>query len=257
MNLNQQYQENLYIPPPKKAIKATIDEILSIAEKRLNKDRKDLVVLDVGSGHGIYSNYLAKIVKRVIGVEPYFNAYKASLKLQKKNKLTFFNLPVEKLNTKERFDVVVCLTVLEHMPDQKKSLKKIYLLMKNNSIMYLTAPNKLWPIENHYGLPFLSWLPLSIANHYMKITGKRISYLDSSYSKTYFGLIKLLKQYRWEFQFFVPDINAAYLGCGYSNLNPFHKYVKNIGIFLIKKIHIFWLFSKGFIVIVEKRIKSK
>jgi|SRR3989344_406570 len=168
MNLIQQYQKNLYIPPSQKAIKATIDEILNLAEERLDKDRKDLVVLDVGSGHGIYANYLAKKVKKVIGVEPYLNAYKVSLKFQKKNKLSFFNLPIEKLYTKEKFDVVVCLTVLEHMPDQKESLKKIYLLMKNNSIMYLTAPNKLWPIENHYGLPFLSWLPLSIANHYLK-----------------------------------------------------------------------------------------
>lgn len=95
------------------------------------------------------------------------------------------------------------------------------------------------------------------SDQFMKITGKGISYLDSSYSKTYFGLIKLLKQYRWEFQFLVPDANAAYLGCGYSNLDPFHKYAKNIGVFLINKASIFWLFSKGFIVIVEKRIKSK
>lgn len=257
MNLNQQYQENLYIPPPTKAIKATINEILNLAEKKLNKDKKSLVVLDVGSGHGIYSNYLAKVVKRVIGVEPYFNAYKASLKLGRKKKLTFLNLPVEKLNTKEKFDVVVCLTVLEHMPNQQKSLKKIYSLMKNNSIMYLTAPNKLWPIENHYGLPFLSWLPLPIANLYMRIAGKGTSYIDSSYSRTYFGLRKLLRQFKWEFKFLVPDVNAAYLGCGYFNLDPFHKYAKNIGVFLINKASIFWLFSKGFIVIVEKRIKSK
>ena len=252
MNLQQGYQENIYIPPSEKAIRVTVDQILTIAEKKLHKKRKEMVVLDVGSGHGIYSNYLAKRVKKVVGVEPYLPAYNASLKLQKKDKIIFYNTSVEHLKTKERFDVVVCLTVLEHMPNQEKSLQKIYSLMKRNSIMYLTAPNKLWPVENHYGLPFLSWLPLPLANFYMRITGKGDSYKDSSYSKTYFGLINLLKKYNWDFQFFLPPSDAAYLGCGYKNLPPLYKYIKSLGIAIIKVMPIFWVISKGFIVIVHK-----
>jgi SAM-dependent methyltransferase len=253
MNLNQGYQEKLYVPPSSIAVKATIDEILTLAEKKIQKKRKDMVVLDVGSGHGIYSKYLAKNVKKVIGVEPYLKAYNASLKFQKKDKIKFHNIPVEDLKTQEKFDVVVCLTIIEHMPNQKKSLQKIHSLMNKNSIMYLTAPNKLWPVESHYGLLFLSWLPLPLANIYMRIVGKGDSYEDSSYSKTYFGLISLLERYKWKFEFFVPPSDAPYLGCGYDNLSPFYENLKNIGIILIKHVQLFWVFSKGFIVIVHKK----
>lgn len=253
MNLCQIYRENIYVPPSPKAIRATIDQVLETAEEKLHKKRQDMIVLDVGSGHGLYSNYLAKNVRKVIGVEPYLSAYKASLKFQRQGKVIMYNVLVEDLKVKEKFDVVVCLTVLEHMPDQEKSLQKIYSLMKKESIMYLTVPNKLWPIENHYGLPFLSWLPLPLANFYMSIMGRGKSYKDSSYSKTYFGLRNLLKKYDWTFNFFLPHPNAFYLGCGYKDLPYLHKHIKNFGIALIRRMPIFWVFSKGFIVYAHKK----
>ena len=52
MNLIQQYQKNLYIPPSQKAIKATIDEILNLAGF-LEKHIEDYVKLVRNELNGI------------------------------------------------------------------------------------------------------------------------------------------------------------------------------------------------------------
>lgn len=253
MNLNQQYIEgkNGILSPH--VVSSTVNEIIGIAKKKLNKKINDMILLDVGSGSGEYSSEFAKFVKKVVGVEPYYNDYIASVKLKNPNKIAYYNVLVEDFKTKDKFDLVLCLTTLEHMPNQEKSFQKIYGLMKKNSLVYLTAPNKLWPYENHYRLPFLSWLPLPIANLYMRITGRGKSYQDSSYSRAYFGLISLLKKFDWDFEFFLPHPNAPYLSCGNIGKRSFYNIIKNVGIALIRKMPIFWIFSKGFIVIIHKK----
>lgn len=251
MDLHQHYQEKYYRPLPLDIIKSTVREILSIAEKKTGKNRKELLLLDVGSGYGEYANEFANYVKKVVGIEPYLEAYLSSVKSTKSKKVKFYNTLIEEFKTKEKFDLVVSLTTLEHMPNAEKSFKRIYGLMKKNSVLYLTAPNKLWPYENHYYLPFLSWLPLPLANIYLKISDKGNSYEDSSYSKTYFGLKSFLKKFSWDFEFYLPDTNAAYLGCGRVNF-PYNL-IKDIGISLIRKIPILWVISKGFIVLAHKK----
>lgn len=253
MNLNQKYQESDSEPYPQAVISSLIKEILSIAEKKLNKKPGEMSILDVGSGRGEYSREFAKYVKKVVGVEPYLKAYSYSIKNNHAKNVSHYNILIEEFKENEKFDVAVSLTTLEHMPEAEKSLNQIYELMKDNSVLYLTAPNKLWPYDNHYRLPFLTWLPLPIANLYMKIMKRGNSYQDCSYSRTYFGLIALLKKFDWNFEFLLPDPKAAYLGCRRSpSLFPYET-IKNFGIALIKRMPIFWIFSKGFIVVAHKK----
>lgn len=227
-----------------KLYRDTIRDILTITKKRLGKKNKDLVVLDVGSGLGSYSYELSKRVKHVVGVEPDKNAFK--LAVSRKN-LTFYNTLIEKFDTKLRFDLVISLTTLEHMPDATASFKRIFKLLKPGGIIYLTAPNKLWPYEIHYKLWFLNYLPLPLANLYVKIMRKGKSFEDSSYAKTYFGMKKFLKQFPCEFDFVIPDPNAFYIGCEEGS-----KLFRVMGINLIKHFPFMWIFSKGFIVVARK-----
>lgn len=249
--MKQDYQERYYKPLPPHVIKAMVGEILTVTKLKLQKKTESLTVLDVGSGQGEYARELAKYVKKVVGVEPYFDAYRASVKLTKNKNVIYYNKLVENLNLSEKFDLVVSLTTLEHMPNVEKSFKRMYELMDRDSMMYLTAPNKLWPYDHHYKLPFITWLPLWLADFYLKITGRGESYKDCSYSKTYFGLKSLLKKFDWNFEFFVPEVNSFYLGCGEES-SCLYTFIKKIGIFLVKTNPLFWIISKGFIVIVQK-----
>jgi len=236
---------------PRVAIEEAVKDILSITEKALGKSRKNLTVLDIGSGFGIYSREFAKYVKKVVGAEPFKDAYEKAIKINRRSNVKFVNDLIEDYKGKEQFDLAVSLTTLEHMPHAEKSFRNVFKLMKKNSIFYLTAPNKLWPVEPHYALPFLSWLPLPIANIYLQITGKGKSYKESSYSRTYFGMKKLFGKFPYRYSFVLPSPNAIYLGCGTKNLSNTIK--RRVGIWLIKKLPIFWMFSKGFIMVIRKK----
>lgn len=236
---------------PRIAIEEAIKDILSITEKELGKSRKNLTVLDIGSGFGMYSQEFAKYVKKVVGVEPFKDAYEKAIKINCRSNIKFVHSLIEDYEGKERFDLAVSLTTLEHMSHAEKSFRNIFKLMKKNSMLYLTAPNKLWPIEPHYALPFLSWLPLSLANIYLQITGRGKSYKESSYSRTYFGMKKLFDRFPYEYSFVLPSSDAVYLGCGTKSLSNTIK--RRGGIWLIKKLPIFWMFSKGFIMIIKKK----
>lgn len=232
--------------------KDLVKDILLLASARLGKPAKELTVLDVGSGIGLYSRSLAKYVKRVVGVEPFSRTYNKALKINLRN-LKFYNFKIEDFDTDIRFDLVLSLTTLEHMPDAEKSFRKIFKLMKPGGLIYLTAPNKLWPYENHYNLWFLSWLPLPLANQYMKIAGRGRSYEDSSYSKTYFGIKSFFNKFPCKYEFILPNPGSLYLGCGSKKKT--YQFVKNVGIMLIKRFPILWVFSKGFILLIQKNRK--
>lgn len=243
MEFNQHYWLNPHYLPPK-LYRDTVCDILAIATKRLCKKSKDLVVLDVGSGLGIYSYEFSKKVKQVIGVEPDKNAFKLSVK---RNNLTFYNTLIENFDTKLRFDLIVSLTTLEHMPDATDSFKKMFKLLKTRGIMFVTAPNKLWPYEYHYKLWFLNYLPLSLANLYVRIFRRGKSFEDSSHAKTYSGIKKFFNQFPCKYEFFLPNPNASYLGCEQGS-----KLLRNVGINLIEHFPFMWMFSKGFILVIQK-----
>lgn len=237
----------------KSIVNSAVEEILSVARLELKRPLKELTVLDVGCGSGEYSFALEKYVKKVVGVEPYGPIYECALvnKRKLKSRVLFFNKPIEEFSSDEKFDLVVSLTTLEHMPNAEKSFQRIFSLMKKGGIIYLTAPNKLWPIESHYKLPFLSWLPLPIANFYVRIAGKADSYEDCSYSKTYFGVRRFFNKFPCGCKFVLPqNPNSSFIGS--NTRSSFYQVIKKVGIALIKRHPFFWIFSKGFIMVVRK-----
>lgn len=254
-NFEQQYYKTRNpVSKTKEVIKSHVEEVISSIYPYLKKPLKEVSVLDVGSGQGEYSFELAKHVKKVVGVEPYREPYEVSIlgNMRSRSKIEFYNVPIEKFRSKEKFDLVLCLTVIEHMPNAEKSFQQIFKLLKRGGVIYLTAPNRLWPVESHYKLLFLSWLPAPLANLYMRLSGRGKSYTDSAYSKTYFGMRAFFEQFPCEYKFVLPkNIEGSFMGCGSSG--PLHKMLVKIGVFLIREVPLFWVFSKGFIMIIQKR----
>lgn len=252
---NQEYFKTIdpsaFSPP---VVKAAIEEITNIALQELGKPLKEVSVLDVGSGNGRYSFEIERYVKKVTSIEPYIDAFMEAMDKKKRirSKVKIHNVPIERFKTREKYDLVLSLTTIEHMPKAKESFAQIFKLMKKGGVLYLTAPNRLWPYEHHYELPFLSWLPLRLANFYVKITGKGKSYEDSSYSKTYFGMKSFFNQFSCEYKFVLPyNQNSLYVGCGAGGIT--YSLIKNLGFNLIRRFHFFWMFSKGFIMVIRKK----
>ena len=53
------------------------------------------------------------------------------------------------------FDLVVLDNVYEHLPDHGLALERIAAALRPGGVASASAPNKAWPIEAHYKLPFL------------------------------------------------------------------------------------------------------
>ena len=149
-------------------------------------------VLEIGCGSGIISHEISKIVKRMIATDVSNEALYTSLR---KDSLPFHftlsdgsYLPYRN----NSFDIVICNEVIEHVSDQEKLVDEIYRVMKSEGLCYIATPNKLWPIEPHAKLPFLSYVPKSLANKYIK-RFRGISEYDVKLS-TYWRLKRVLSR---------------------------------------------------------------
>lgn len=235
-----------------KIVESGVNEVVNTVKIYLKKDFKNLVALDVGSGEGEFATAMAKRFKKVVGVEPFKEACEyAKNHIPKKIKnVSFVNSKIEQYKSKQRFDLITAVTIFEHLSDQKKAFDKIFSLLKKDGIIYITAPNKYWLFEQHYGFPFLSWLPLSIANRYLKLFTGVNSFADCSYARSYRYTKSFFDKYPCVYKFIVPfNIEGEYFGCGRKGI---HSIVRKIGVFLIRNNPFFWNFSKGFIIVVKK-----
>lgn len=233
---------------------SVIQNVLRKAKERGMKDSKKLNVLDVGAGDGNFAFAIERYVNKVVAIEPDDLQYRAALKKKKKNKsrVIINKTLIEDFSTNERFDLVLCLTVLEHMPNARASFVHIFKLMKSEAMIYLTVPNRLWPYEYHYRLFFLSWLPLPLANLYVRLFKRGLSFTDSSYSLTYYGIRNFFNSFSCTYKFIPPDPSAAYLGWGLPT-SKWYSIMQNVGIKLLNKYPFFWLFSKTFMMVIVKK----
>ena len=89
--------------------------------------------------------------------------------------------------------MVVCAHVYEHVPDARRLMAEIWRLLRPGGVCYFAAGNRLSIMEPHYRLPFLSWLPPSAADRYLRVTGKGNSYYERH--ATLWGLKRLTRDF--------------------------------------------------------------
>ena len=130
------------------------------------KDLGRCDVLDLGCGSGRVSLQICDSVKSVTGVD-----------VRRVHEFTDCNVRFVHSDLFEfldfnrvKFDIIIVSEVIEHLED----LQGVFLLrlkrhLKKDGIVYLTTNNKLWPIEGHYGLPLLTYLPGFLQEHYIRL----------------------------------------------------------------------------------------
>ncbi|HEV8658839.1 MAG TPA: class I SAM-dependent methyltransferase [Thermoanaerobaculia bacterium] len=207
----------------------------------------DLAVLDIGCGYGYTAVALARRCRSVVAIEPSRDLYNLARSVVADSVLLNIDLRpagIEDIKERAAFDLVILDNVLEHIADQAGALKIIADSMRPAGVLYLLVPNKLWPLEAHYGLPFLSYLPLSWANRYLRLTRRGTDYRDAGYAPTYGRLIRLLRDAGLDAHFVVPaDLSLTVEG------SALHY---RIGAAVLRRAPWLWRFAKGFLVIATK-----
>lgn len=133
--------------------------------------------LDLGCGDGLISRVLAEHVASVVGVDidPQ-NVWRAATlpaicggfaQVDREGRLAVRD---------DSVDVVVCAQVYEHTCDQSALVEDIWRVLRPGGICFLSGPNRLAVMEEHYWLPFLSWLPSPWANRYVRLFNRHDTY---------------------------------------------------------------------------------
>ena len=118
---------------------------LDALTRQLKLQPENLSVLDVGCGGGILSEEFARIGCRVTGIDPSAPSLDAARKHAAMQGLTIDyrqasgeNMPFEA----ERFDVVVCCDVLEHVDDLERTIHEAARVLKLGGIFCYDTINR-------------------------------------------------------------------------------------------------------------------
>ena len=149
--------------------------------------------LDLGCSSGIIAAALADLFRQTVGVD-YDEIALRHIAVDDKRVVSFvrgdgMNLPFPD----GCFDVVVCAQVYEHVPDDRRLFQELYRILADGGVVLFSGPNWLFPIEPHYFLPFLHWLPASLADAYLRLFHMGNHYYERS--RTYWGLKRLLGRF--------------------------------------------------------------
>ena len=103
---------------------------------------KNLTLLDVGCGGGLISEPMTRLGAKVTGIDASEkNINVAKFHAEQMNlKINYLCSTPEKLN--EKFDVILCLEIIEHVADVDLFIKSCARLLKKNGIIFFATLNR-------------------------------------------------------------------------------------------------------------------
>lgn len=136
-------------------------------------------VLNLGCSTGLIDAHLAPSVGQVTGVDIDEPGLSAARAMGLGPNVRFLQADAMDLPFDDgAFDVVICSQVYEHVPDAGKMMSEIRRVLRDGGVCYFAATNRWSVIEQHYRLPFLSWLPQRLANLYVRVLGRSDAYYE-------------------------------------------------------------------------------
>jgi len=96
----------------------------------------DTQLLEVGAGSGALLKCLKSHVKDLEGIEP----NKAFCEYAKETNIKLYATDLDSFLTQKRYDVIIALDVIEHVPSGHAFLEKLYALLKPNGVAIIGTP---------------------------------------------------------------------------------------------------------------------
>ena len=105
---------------------------------------KDIKILDIGCGGGLLSEPMCRLGAKVTGIDASDKNIKVAKLHSEKNNLQidYFCSSPEKFNTKNKFDVILNMEIVEHVEDVNFFLESCCKLLKKNGLMFVATLNK-------------------------------------------------------------------------------------------------------------------
>ncbi|HEC91590.1 MAG TPA: class I SAM-dependent methyltransferase [Candidatus Atribacteria bacterium] len=120
-----------------------LDFVVGVIKER---KKKDAIILDLGCGNANVSFPLAFMGYNVIAVDISKRLIKKNARKNKFKNLKFQVVDINDIETyrsnfKSKFDIILCLDILEHLYDPPKLLKSVNNLCNSNGLLIVSIPN--------------------------------------------------------------------------------------------------------------------
>lgn len=217
-----------------------VKEILHLLYPELEKDLSECSVLDVGCGRGILSCSIAKHVSYLKGIDVNKYAIDCATKLKHHKGIKNADFEIKSImdfKERKKYDIIFMIDAIEHIKEQQKALDIAMSCLNEGGVFYITTNNKIWPMEGHFFLPFLSYLPKSLANKYVEVFRNGADY-NGIFLLSYWKIKKLLDNTHATYTFKPPK----------DPRNAMHWFGKS----LVNIHKSFWIFVNVFQIIGKK-----
>jgi 2-polyprenyl-3-methyl-5-hydroxy-6-metoxy-1,4-benzoquinol methylase len=154
----------------------------------------ELSALEIGCSAGYATIWYAKTFREVIAIDIDSPAVLHAKKNNNAPNLFYVAMSGEQVALpNNKFDVIFCMHVYEHVPNATRLMEEIWRLLKPGGTCLFTAGNRLAWMEPHYRLPLLSVIPKFLAHQYLQLLGRGRYYYERHL--TYWGLRRLTRNF--------------------------------------------------------------
>jgi 2-polyprenyl-3-methyl-5-hydroxy-6-metoxy-1,4-benzoquinol methylase len=162
------YLERGYAVDRGRLVKARKIELVLLDYLKSKEDRlSGKNIIDVGCGSGHIAAYFSE-GNRVLAVDVV-----DQVSPDIKEKINFIKTENDLSSfSSGGFDIVILNHVLAHTKNKLKLMLGINRLLKNDGICYVANPNRYYPVEPYYKIPFLHYLPQKLFFKLAKYFGK-------------------------------------------------------------------------------------
>jgi hypothetical protein len=142
------------------------DFYYSILKSDLQGIKKGATVVEIGSGTGLLSMYIASLGFKVYSFEPQSSGFTDMLKMKEiLNHCWESDFPVANFindyysdsyfKENEVIDYFLAVNVIEHIPNYGELIQDVKIKMNMNSVFRIICPNYLIPYEPHFDIPII------------------------------------------------------------------------------------------------------
>lgn len=122
-----------------------VSYITGCIKAKINKDLSSILVLDIGCGGGILSESIARIGVKVSGIDvSQENIHAAQLHAKKVGleQIEYKCASVEELEKENKYDVILCMEVIEHVDNLAFFVEKSVHLLKPGGLIFISTLNR-------------------------------------------------------------------------------------------------------------------
>ena len=157
---------------------------VALIKKLYGQTKEGLSILDIGCRTGDFLMHWGE-TDRKFGVE--LNT--ANAEVARERNIKIYNDFIENIEFEEKFDVVTCYALLEHLAEPGKFLNTLSELLKENGILVILIPTMECTLRKVLDRKDIHWHMYSPPEHLAYYSR---SFLDSHFSK---GNLSLIKRY--------------------------------------------------------------